>query len=181
MCNFVLSGPPLLVYPPSYFRQKSNQGQTSLPLITWGRGDGCNRRGNDAAGVEGSELLHLNCSHGGNRREVGRLRHQGLLLHQLEDREREMLWWIEERESGKLTFRVSSESVFQCAEDIRVYSQTCKVQKHQQTFKAWRRCAEARQQTFSERFVQIRNDSRCSDFPHQRAPIMRFSHYNWCV
>lgn len=90
VCYFVLSGPPLIVYLSSYFKQKSNQGrpgQTSLPLITWGGGDGCDRRGNDAAGVEGSKLLHLNRRHRGNRREVGWLRHQGLLLHQLEDEE----------------------------------------------------------------------------------------------
>lgn len=66
---------------------RASQGQTSLALITWGRGDGCNRRGDDAAGVECGELLHLNRRHRGNRREVGRLSHQGLLLHELQDRQ----------------------------------------------------------------------------------------------
>ena len=47
---------------------KAGRVQTSLPLITWGGGDGCDRRGNDAAGVEGGELLHLNRRHRGNRR-----------------------------------------------------------------------------------------------------------------
>lgn len=72
---------------------KAGQGQTSLPLITWGGGDGCDRRGNDAARVEGGELLHLNRCHRGNRREVGRLRNQGLLLHQLEDGQIERMWF----------------------------------------------------------------------------------------
>lgn len=78
---------------------KADQSQTCLPLITWGGGDGCYRRGNDAAGVEGGELLHLNRRHRGNRREVGRLCHQGLLLHQLADRQTERgrkRRWLEE-------------------------------------------------------------------------------------
>lgn len=70
---------------------KASRGQTCLPLITWGRGDGCDRRGDDAAGVECGELLHLNRRHRGNRREVGRLSHQGLLLHQLQGGQRHVM------------------------------------------------------------------------------------------